>query len=731
MATISDIRAKYPQYNDLTDRELAEKFHAKFYADMPFEEFASKIQFTEPSYAETAAGVVSDIPTTVSNIPESGAKLIGGIYEAVTNPIETVTTMADIGAGGIRNAAILAERNGALPQGSVDFLDSLSDPAAAAAASEKAAAFGGVIADRWGSAEKIRRTLREDPVGFLGDLATLATGVGGAARTAGLTGVGGKVGAVASAIDPLTLTGKGIGAVGGKINRMIPSSTGVGAATQAGANMLPRVVQQIETTGRRILAGPKARALADITEGRDVNALISALEKPSAFPRTAAEAAAPTGMSEYVALQQRLAERGGTEAAAQAVKTKAALEAPLANIKGTPAQYDAAVKQRSAKADPFYKAADRSFIKEDATLTELLGRPEVAAAARQAADKARSERRVAVAGKTQAARTERKAVGVDDNYKPIFQDVTTPATTASYSGKFLSDIIEELKADYDTRRIMPTADARSNRILKKTIDDLEAWYQQRSPERKAAKELFEVYSKPINRKDVGKLLFDAVSPTTMRGTSDMNFDAFAKLLEDEPATVAKALDWSSTTKKFKDVLNQNDINALKAIDAARLNKNLTQDLEAFGRERAAGVVSDIYKTGETPNMLNRFVTLFNMVKRLVGAKLSDKAIAEMALEAIDPKLAAKALREMQKKLKPAPVRQIPKMPGAPAPVKGTAKVARAAAAGMRELPRPSKPALTATGTVANTLAQARENYPNAFLTDASGRTYDVKGNRLR
>ena len=128
----------------------------------------------EPSLGESLYGMyISDVPTTLSNIPGSAARLAGGIYEAVTNPVETITSMADIGAGGIRNAAIMAERNGALPQGSVNFLDSLSDPAAAEAASEKAAAFGGVIADRWGSAEKIRRTLREDPVGFLGDLATV------------------------------------------------------------------------------------------------------------------------------------------------------------------------------------------------------------------------------------------------------------------------------------------------------------------------------------------------------------------------------------------------------------------------------------------------------------------------------------------------------------------------------------------------------------------------------
>ena len=721
MASINDIRAKYPQYNDLTDGELAEKFHAKFYSDMPFEDFTSKIGLQEPSYAETAAGVVTDLPTTVANIPGSAANLASGIYEAVTNPVETITSMADIGAGGIRNAAILAERNGALPQGSVDFLDSLSDPAVAAAASEKAAAFGGVIADRWGSAEKIRRTLREDPVGFLGDLATVVTGVGGAARTAGLTSVGGKVGAVANAIDPITLAGKGVSAAGQQINRMVP--TQAGAAVQTATNLLPKVVQQLETTGRRVLAGPKARALADITEGQNVNALIASLEQPSVFPRTAAEAVAPTGAAEYVALQQRLAERGGAASAKQATKAKQAIEAPIANIKGTPAQRQAAVDKRAAMADPFYEAADKSFLKEDAALRELLGRPEVAAAAKKAAADARSERRVAVTGETRAAATNRVEAGVTEDFRPIYKDVTTPATTAEYNGKYLSDIIEEMKAEYKANVKNPAA-AQSNRILWNTVQEMEKWYGDRSPERKAAKELFEMYSKPINRTDAAAFIFDELSPTTKRGTTDLDFNAFAKALEDEQDTITKALNWSSTSKKFKDVLNQNDINAIKAIDAERLNKNLTQDLEKFGRERASGVVSDVFATPNTGSWLNRFMTLFNMVKRLVGAKLSDKAIAEMSLEALDPKLAAKALKEMQTKLKPVPVRQMPGMPATPAPVKGAAKIVRAAAAGAKELPRPSARGLTATGTVANTLAQARKDNPNAFLTDAYGRTYD-------
>lgn len=43
---IKEIRAKYPQYDDWSDEQLAKGLHTKFYSDMPFEEFSAKIGFT-------------------------------------------------------------------------------------------------------------------------------------------------------------------------------------------------------------------------------------------------------------------------------------------------------------------------------------------------------------------------------------------------------------------------------------------------------------------------------------------------------------------------------------------------------------------------------------------------------------------------------------------------------------------------------------------------------------
>lgn len=43
---IAEIRQKYPQYNDLSDEELAKGLHKKFYSDMDFGEFSNKIGLT-------------------------------------------------------------------------------------------------------------------------------------------------------------------------------------------------------------------------------------------------------------------------------------------------------------------------------------------------------------------------------------------------------------------------------------------------------------------------------------------------------------------------------------------------------------------------------------------------------------------------------------------------------------------------------------------------------------
>ena len=125
-------------------------------------------------------GTVPEEPRSVggflSNVGTSAGKLVGGLAEAVTSPVKTVGGILDIGAGALQKA---------LPKGLVDFANNLQTPEAQEAARravQTANAVGGMYAQRYGSAEGLKKTLYEDPVGAASDLAALFTGGAGAVR---------------------------------------------------------------------------------------------------------------------------------------------------------------------------------------------------------------------------------------------------------------------------------------------------------------------------------------------------------------------------------------------------------------------------------------------------------------------------------------------------------------------------------------------------------------------
>lgn len=64
---IATVRKQYPQYNDLSDKELADGFHVKYYSDIPKETFYSKLGMTEKKDDGIIEGVVK--PTAKSIAP--------------------------------------------------------------------------------------------------------------------------------------------------------------------------------------------------------------------------------------------------------------------------------------------------------------------------------------------------------------------------------------------------------------------------------------------------------------------------------------------------------------------------------------------------------------------------------------------------------------------------------------------------------------------------------------
>lgn len=112
-----------------------------------------------------------------TNLYPSAKRFVGGLYDVVTHPVQTAKGVLDIGAGAIQSV---------LPQTVVDFVNRFeANPEAGRQVVEAARAAGGVIADRYGGYENIKRTLAEDPVGAMADLSTLLTGVSGVTRGVG------------------------------------------------------------------------------------------------------------------------------------------------------------------------------------------------------------------------------------------------------------------------------------------------------------------------------------------------------------------------------------------------------------------------------------------------------------------------------------------------------------------------------------------------------------------
>lgn len=190
-------------------------------------QIAAAIKANMPAQPE--APKESDAMRLVKNIPGSAKNFAGGIWDAVTNPLDTIKGLALAGEGGAR--AILPKSVSTL----VDKRLS-GNPEVGAKADETAGAIGQFYKNRYGSLAQAKESLITDPVGVAGDVSTVL-GIGGAT-------VPGKVGNVLSTAskytNPLSVVPAAAKATGAVGKQVLGLTTGVGPenigqAAKAGA----------------------------------------------------------------------------------------------------------------------------------------------------------------------------------------------------------------------------------------------------------------------------------------------------------------------------------------------------------------------------------------------------------------------------------------------------------------------------------------------------------------
>src|SRR4051812_21569606 len=118
MPTIAEVRQKFPQYNDMSDADLADALHRKFYSDLPKEDFDKKIGLspqgptgTKRGYGETfgraaAQGASFNLADEIAGVRDAAPKLhIPGLDIDVNIPDFVGPIPARALAGGARLAA--------------------------------------------------------------------------------------------------------------------------------------------------------------------------------------------------------------------------------------------------------------------------------------------------------------------------------------------------------------------------------------------------------------------------------------------------------------------------------------------------------------------------------------------------------------------------------------------------------------------------------------------------
>jgi hypothetical protein len=129
MATIAEVRAQYPQYNDMPDAALADALHQKFYADLPKADFDAKIGLkpidNRPAWGQENPKTYEVAQTArryLGPAVEVAASVGGGVLGAPLGPMgavggaglgygigKEITNLADIALGNVKQQAPAAD----------------------------------------------------------------------------------------------------------------------------------------------------------------------------------------------------------------------------------------------------------------------------------------------------------------------------------------------------------------------------------------------------------------------------------------------------------------------------------------------------------------------------------------------------------------------------------------------------------------------------------------------
>lgn len=561
------------------------------------------------------------LPQTIGNIPGSAANFIGGMWQAVTHPIETAKNVGMM-VGGAPMTMLTPDVQQMIAK----------DSPLAAEMMQTARAVGGAYAERYGSWEALERTMVEDPVGFAADLSSFLTGGGGAARGAGVAaGAAGATGTAATA----NRLAAGLGTVA---NHPLVNPTRVVEMGAQGAGHLGRAAVN--------LRAPQGQMLVGATEGRGQDVL-NALRAPNTGVSTphAGQAVAemPGVPTQWQALVKAAEGRRPTEFYGLKGDQNAERLAEIQSIGRTPADLDAAIAARDAASRRDYAAADPVVSTADDTLMELMGRPSmdrVMARARELA----AERGVdfEVRPHTPAASTPSSVLGPDGN--PVM--VNTPEVLPQWEGRQLH-IVKQAFDDLIANPERFGIGASEVRAIRGTRNQFIDWFEDTNPAYRTARENYAAASRPIDQMQIGQWLErQLLSPTLGDDTPALRADSFSRAIQEAPMR-------NTSIRRATGQQRYNNLDEIFTPDQMRVLNSIRDDLardkmyenQAKAARQYSGELTSNPETLQAPSLLNARVTVLNALARQFAELTRGRISDEVANAMRDPAAAAGMLED--------------------------------------------------------------------------------------
>jgi len=572
-----------------------------------------------PGPRQYAAGEVPG--EAVSNLPSSAGRFYGSVVEAVTSPVETAKSLAQLGLGAMRRANPLLARAS----------DALYKPEFAGQSDAAFKAATDMYAERYGSWEAAKRTIAEDPVGFLADVSTIFGGGAAAARGAGMTRTARVLQGAETATNPLTPVIAPIQALG--------RGAGAGAA---------RVYQSTDPESafyRSISEGREPQLIAEM-RGQGLGAAVPGVPGVELTP---AQRAAQAGASRFaatadIATEKRfpssVAEIEAAQDAARMSYMRQLSEAPPDVLRGRPGAVETASEARARQTGPMFERARATTVPADDTIRELLATPSGRQALSRAEQIAQDLREPFTLRPPEPAPPSGLLTAEG---RPMPR---APEPPQQYSVRDLEYVKRGLdKAIKDAENPMTGIGAADLRALEKLRSDFLGWLNKTSTESAEARRAFADASKGIDRLKVAQDLESNLRSALTGGPE--RAANFARAVENAPETMRRATGdgryayltelFGSDTKIINDILR--DLNRQE-----QANRLISRGRASVpDMERLFTAVSP----ATVPPFFDRVFTIARTVLNKFEGKLNQEMALKIAEDLMDPTKTAAALERAQ------------------------------------------------------------------------------------